>query len=76
MSKEVGKRAPLKVKYVRRLHNNLGAINVSLASEEPYRVHIGFKKTRCVWYRMGDVSVDRFGVVLFIDSVLLFRYGQ
>ena len=68
--------APLKVKYVRRLHNNLGAMNALLASEEPYRVPIGFKKTRCVWYGMGDVSGDRFGVVLFIDSVLLFRYGQ
>lgn len=48
--------APLKVKYVRRLHNNLGAMNALLASEEPYRVPIGFKKTRCVWYGMGDVS--------------------
>ena len=68
--------APLEVKGMTRLKNDLTALDVLLEGEEPYRVPTRVRKNGWVGYGMGDASGDGIGAAFYIDGVLLFRYGQ
>ena len=68
--------APVRVKAVPRLGNDLVAMIELLAGDVPYRVNVRVAKNGWVGYGMGDASGDGFGAAFYIDGVLLFRYGQ
>jgi hypothetical protein len=71
-----GEKAPVKVKSVPRLTDDIAALLTLFAPANPPRRHMRLTTSAVAVYQFGDASGAGFGSSLFVNGSLYYRHGQ